>query len=94
MNKDYSTEDETENEDKAELVTLKYSSQANLNQSNNQEQEQNWMNVSFLNLNNPESYSYRNMLYCRDQDKYIKLEYSQEDFISRLVDINNLSSTN
>ncbi len=92
--KDYSTEEETENEDKAELVTLKYSSQTNLNQSNNQEQEQSWTNVTYLNLNNPESNAYKNMLYCRDQDKYIKLDYSQEEFITKLVDINNLNTNN
>ena len=90
--KDYSTEEETENEDKAELVTLKYSSQTNLNQSNNQEQEQSWTNVTMIN--NPESNTYKNMLYCRDQDKYIKLDYSQEEFITKLVDINNLNTNN
>jgi hypothetical protein len=52
------------------------------------------MNVSFLNINNSESDSYRNMLYCKDQDKYIKLDYSQQEFIAKLVDINNLNTNN
>ena len=78
--------------EKAELVTLKYSNQSLTQQTNQQEQDQNWINVSYHNKNTRESTTFKNMLYCKDPENLLKLEYSEEEFIKRLVGLNNLTN--
>ncbi|CAF0804064.1 unnamed protein product [Brachionus calyciflorus] len=83
---EYETEEEMENElEKAELVTMKYS---NTTVKTTQEPEQNWINLNYLNQENDESKKLKENLFCKKQDQIIKLNISNEEFISRLVDIN------
>ena len=65
---DYSTEEEADNEDKAELVTLKYSS-AYASHISNQEPEQNWIPLTYLNKNDENSSHLKNMLYCKSLEQ-------------------------
>ena len=83
---DYETEEDMESElEKAELVTMKYSSQIN---KSVQEPEQNWINLDYYQQENDIAKKLKQQLYCKQQDQIIKLEISDEEFISRLVDLN------
>lgn len=85
---DYSTEEEADIDDKAELVTLKYSSQNASSITAQQELEQNWIPLSYLNLEDNNSTKMREMLYCKNLDNNLKIDCSQEEFINRLIDNN------
>ena len=80
---DYSTEEENENEDKAELVTLRYS--MTTQSSHTQEPEQNWIPLTFDKHAN----SSKDKLLCQKVDNKLKLDYTDDEFIKRLVDNGN-----
>lgn len=71
-------------------MTLKYSSHTN--QHIKQEEEQNWIQLSFSNSNENDSSRVKDNLYCKKQNDVVKLDISNEEFILKLVD-SNYSST-
>lgn len=72
-------------------MTLKYSSAQSANTSQQQETEQNWIPLAYLNQQDSNSSKLKEMLYCKNQTNELKIDYSQEEFINRLID-NNTSS--
>lgn len=81
--KDYSTEEDDGN-DKAELVTLKYSS-SYANANIKQEPEQNWIPLDFLNINDQNSCSMKESLYCKAMENNLNVEFNQDEFIQKLI---------
>lgn len=82
---DYETEEDVESEiEKAELVTMKYSNQVKVAT----EPEQNWINLEYLNSNYSDALKVKDGLYCKNPENISKLNITNEEFISRLVDFN------
>ncbi len=92
MVKDCSTEEDDGDSEKAELVTLKYSS-AYASQVK-QEPEQNWIPVRFLNVNDTESECARRSLYCTKKETELKIPFSKEEFIQKLINPSDSSTNN
>ncbi len=97
LDKDYSTEEDDGESEKAELVTLKYSS-AYASQVK-QEPEQNWIPIKFLNVNDAESAGARQSLYCTKKENELQMPFSKEEFIQKLINpseslANNTNNTN
>lgn len=93
--KDYSTEDDEGEGEKTELVTLKYSS-AHASQAIKKEPEQNWIPMQFANVNERSSAEKREALYCKEPEKSLKLNFTQDEFIQRLINTeitNNISGS-
>lgn len=93
IKKDYSTEEESEiKAEKAELVTLKYS-HPNLQQQQQaqKEQEENPILLQFHNLNEDNSQSLKTLLNCKAKSNRIEINSSEEEFIKKLVEIEDLS---
>ncbi len=90
---DYSTEEESEMKaEKAELVTLKYS-HPNLQhqQQAQKEQEENPILLRFHNLNDENSKNLLSLLNCKAKSNRIEIDSTQEEFIKKLVEIEDLS---
>lgn len=86
--KDYSTEEDDGEADKAELVTLKYSSSYASNIKT--EPEQNWIPLKFLNINEAESTVTRESLYCKNLENTLDLDFKQDEFIQKLINATGL----
>ena len=65
------------------MVTLKYSSSTAPSQS--QEQEQ-WIPITYSNSKDQNSKALIQSLICKSQENKITFDYSQEEFINRLID--------
>ena len=83
--KDYSTEEDDGLNDKAELVTLKYSSSYSSHTNIKQEPEQNWIPLDFLNTNDQNSSEIKKSLYCKSMENILKVEFNQDEFIQKLI---------
>lgn len=70
--------------EKAELVTMKYSNNSNKAIT---EPEQNWIHLEYFDQSNLNSNRLKENLYCKNQENLIKLNLTNEEFISRLVDL-------
>lgn len=83
---DADTEEDLESElEKAELVTMKYSNYSNKPAV---EPEQNWTNLEYCDQNSHYSKRLKENLYCKNKQELVKLNITNEEFISRLVDLN------
>lgn len=57
--------------------------------SHTQEPEQNWIPLTFNKNKNQDCCA---PLYCKNLEKKLKLDYTEEEFINRLIESNNSSS--
>ena len=57
--------------------------------SHTQEPEQNWIPLTFNKNKNQDCCA---SLYCKNQENKLKLDYTEEEFINRLIESSNSSS--
>lgn len=85
--KEYSTEEE-EPEDKTELITMRYAKDSGKT-SAQQETEQNWINTTYVNTNEPEAKIKKELLFCKNKTNEVTVEESKEAFLNKLLSVPN-----
>lgn len=63
---------------------MKYSS-AHASQAIKKEPEQNWIPLQFANVNERSSAAKREALFCKETEKSLTLNFTQEEFIQKLI---------